>query len=98
MAIERDEEFNGSDTEKLSTWICAETSDVSNMILAGKGNSKLKKVLTFYESPPDYKKDYMILLPCKVCRHNLSKFGSPFTITSKTSKVKLNDLYPFPIK
>jgi len=99
MITEKGEEFHGVDIENLITGICAETSAISNMILAGKGNSKLKTVFALYEYPPDEKKqDYIILPPCGACRHNLSKFGNPWVFVSKTKKVKLKELYPLPFR
>jgi len=98
---EKGEEFYGADIEKLASGsgICAETSAMSNMILAGKGNSKLKTVLAVYEYPPeDGVKKYLILPACGTCRHNLSKFGNPWVIISKTKKAKLKELYPLPFK
>ena len=98
---EKGEEFHGADVEKLASGsgICAETSAISNMILAGKGDSKLKIVLALYDYMPKHKKDdYVILPPCGTCRHNLSKFGNPWVIVSKTKKVKLKELYPVPFK
>jgi cytidine deaminase len=94
-------EFHGVDIEKLASGsgVCAETSALTNMILAGKGESKLSLVFALYEYPPKYKKkDYMILPPCGTCRHNLSKFGNPWVIVSKTKKVRLKELYPLPFK
>lgn len=101
MVTESGEEFYGADIEGLASGsgICAETSAISNMILAGKGDSKLKFVLALYEYSPKYNKnDYMTLPPCGTCRHNLSKFGNPWIIVSKTKKVKLKELYPLPFK
>ena len=101
ILTEDGEEFHGVDIEKLAagSGICAETSAVSNMIRAGKGNSKLKLVLAIYEYPPDYsKKQYAIFPPCGACRHNLSKFGNPWVIVSKDKKTKLKELYPLPYK
>jgi len=101
VITEKGEEFHGADIEKLASGsgICAETSAMSNMILAGKGNSKLKIVLAIYEFPPEYsKKKYLVLPPCGACRHNLSKFGNPWIIVSKTKKARLVELYPLPFK
>ena len=70
---------------------------MSNMILAGKGNSKLKTVFALYEYHKKYNK-YIILPPCGTCRHNLSKFGNPWIFVSKTKKAKLKELYPLPFK
>ncbi len=98
---EKGDEFYGADIEKLASGsgICAETSAISNMILAGKGNAKLKTVLALYDYMPKHKKnDYVILPPCGTCRHNLSKFGNPWVIVSKTKKVRLVELYPLPFK
>lgn len=99
LVTESGDEFYGVDIEKLASGsgICAETSAISNMILAGKGNSKLRTVLSLYDYMPKYKKDdYVILPPCGTCRHNLSKFGNPRIIVSKTKKVRLKELYPLP--
>jgi cytidine deaminase len=101
LITESGDEFHGADIEGLASGsgVCAETSAITNMILAGKGNSKLKLVFALYEYPPKYNKDeYLILPPCGTCRHNLSKFGNPWVIVSKTKKVKLNELYPLPFK
>lgn len=101
LITESGEEFHGVDIEKLvsGSGVCAETSALTNMILAGKGNSKLKTIFALYEYPPKYnKKDYLILPPCGACRHNLSKFGNPWVFVSKTKKVRLKELYPLPFK
>jgi len=101
MITEEGEEFHGADIEKLASGsgICAETSAISNMILAGKGKSKLRIVLALYDYVPKYNKNsFLILPPCGTCRHNLSKFGNPWVIVSKTKKAKLKELYPLPFK
>ncbi len=84
--------FYGVDIENLhpGSGICAETSAISNMILAGKGKSKIITALALYDYGPKYKKeDYKILPPCKKCRINLRKFGNPWVFISKTEKEKL---------
>jgi len=99
LITEKSEEFHGVDIEKLASGsgICAETSAISNMILAGKGNSKLKTVLALYDYGPKYKKDeYILAPPCGTCRHNLNKFGNPWVFVSKTKKARLKELYPIP--
>ena len=92
IITESGNEFHGVDIENLlpGSGVCAETSALSNMILAGKGNSKLKMGLALYDYRPKYNKDdYQVLPPCKKCRHNLKKFGNPWIIVSKTKKTKL---------
>jgi len=101
ILITENDEFHGVDIENLASGsgVCAETSALSNMILAGKGKSKLKIVVALYDYKPKYKKDdYKILPPCGACRHNLNKFGNPWIFVSKTKKVKLKELYPLPYK
>jgi len=99
IITEDGKEFHGVDIEKLASGsgICAETSAISNMILAGKGESKLKVVLAIYDYFPKYKKDdYILAPPCGTCRHNLNKFGNPWVFVSKTKKTRLKELYPLP--
>lgn len=101
FVTEKGDEFYGADVEKLASGsgICAETSAISNMILAGKGQSKLKVVLALYDYMPKHKKNkFLILPPCGTCRHNLSKFGNPWVFVSNTKKAKLKELYPLPFK
>lgn len=81
--------FTGVDLEGFISNVCAESSAISNMVKAGEGKEKIATVVALYESP-NYK-SYLILPPCGACRHNMSKFGNPWVIISKTKKVKLKD-------
>jgi cytidine deaminase len=69
------------------------------MIKEGNGKENISIIVALYDDWPKYKKnDYLILPPCGACRHNLSKFGNPWVIVSKTKKAKLKELYPLPFK
>jgi|APSaa5957512622_1039677.scaffolds.fasta_scaffold179713_1 cytidine deaminase len=76
------------------TSICAEMSAISQMV--SDGDKKIKTIVAVYESSD--KKIFKIFQPCGACRHIISQFGNPFVIISKNKKVKLNELYPLPIK
>jgi|TARA_Y100000310_G_scaffold129185_1_gene128333 cytidine deaminase len=91
IVTEKGDVFYGADIEGLApgSGICAETSAISNMILAGKGNDKIETCLALYGEPKYKKKIYEILPPCNKCRKNLRKFGKPWVFISKTKKSKL---------
>ncbi len=92
LTTEKGDTFYGVDIENLApgSGVCAETSAITNMILAGKGNEKIKTVLALYDYGPKYKKDdYKILPPCNKCRINLKKFGNPYVFVSKNEKMRL---------
>ena len=83
--------FYGADIEGLApgSGVCAETSAITNMILAGKGNDKIETCLGLYGEPKYKNKIYEILPPCNKCRKNLRKFGKPWVFISNTKKEKL---------
>jgi len=101
LITSKGELFSGVDIEGFApgSSICAETSALSNMIKNGNGKENVSTIVALYDYRPKHKKDdYKILPPCGTCRDNISLFGNPWVIISKTSKVKLRDLYPLPFK
>jgi len=83
--------FYGVDLEGLApgSGCCAETSAITNMVLAGKGKDKIETSLALYGEPKYKKPLYRVLPPCVKCRKNLKKFGSPWVFISETKKEKL---------
>ncbi|MFH1802026.1 MAG: cytidine deaminase [archaeon] len=79
---------------KLSgpTSICSETAAIASMI--SNGEKSINTIACVYEN----KGKTNVMQPCGSCRHVISQFGDPFVIISKDKKVKLNALYPLPIK
>ena len=43
-------------------------------------------------------KEWDVIQPCGSCRHVISMFGNPWIIVSRSKKMKLNELYPLPVK
>jgi len=91
IITEKGNMFYGVDIEGLvpGSGVCAEISAITNMILAGKENDKIKTCLALYGEPKYKKKIYEILPPCNKCRKNLKKFGNPWVFISDTKKEKL---------
>jgi cytidine deaminase len=91
IITEKGNVFYGVDIEGFApgSGVCAETSAITNMILAGKGNEKIETCLALYGEPRYKKKIYKILPPCNKCRKNLKKFGNPLVFISDTKKKKL---------
>lgn len=77
--------------------ICAEQAALSKVVEEGK--KEIKEIVTVWVSKNYNKnKKWDVISPCGNCRHVLSKFGNPWVIVSRNCKVKLKDLYPFPVK
>jgi len=83
--------FWGVDIEGLApgSGVCAETSAMTNMILDGRGNEKIKTVCAIYGEPHFKKQIWQVFPPCHKCRKNLKKFGNPWVFFSDKKKKKL---------
>ena len=77
--------------------ICGERSAIMHMI--SQAERTIETIVAVWISR-DYNKNKKggILQPCGICRHDISQFGDPWVIISKSKKVKLNELYPLPVK
>ena len=77
--------------------ICGERSAIMHMI--SQAERTIETIVAVWISR-DYNKNkkWGILQPCGICRHVISQFGDPWVIISKSKKVKLNELYPLPVK
>lgn len=77
--------------------ICGEQAVLSKVV--EDGEKKIDTIVAVWVSK-DYKKNgkWDVVPPCGSCRHVISKFGNPWVIIDRNSKVKLKDLYPLPVK
>jgi len=76
---------------------CGEQGAISNLL--ADGGKKINVIVAVWVSK-SYKKNkqWDVIQPCGSCRHVISHFGNPWVIVSRTKKVKLNELYPLPVK
>ncbi|MFH1425471.1 MAG: hypothetical protein ABIG28_01935 [archaeon] len=85
-------EINMGCKSSTSCSICAEMGAVAQMI--SNGERKINSVVAVVY----WKGRSSIWQPCGACRHLVSQFGNPFVIISKTKKVRLDGLYPLPVR
>ena len=87
--------YKGVNIESKSsspTSICGEMGAIAQML--ADGGRKIKSIVAVWYD----KKKLNMGPPCGAYRHIISQFGNPYVIISKTKKVKLNELYPFPVR
>jgi cytidine deaminase len=72
-----------------STSICSETASISKMLSEGE---KQIELIVAVSSKSD-----SVLPPCGACRHIISQFGNPYVIIKNNKKIKLNEIYPYPV-